>query len=280
MRSGALLCRMALALLTAAAIPAFAADTTWVEVTAEVYGLHRTPRQARREALQRARDKAVAEVAGIHIAAQQMRLKSDHGDTVRDAFSYLIHTSAHGRIVTEEIAYDTRLVEDIPVYRATLRAEVALEQGSRDPGFDLEIATRPSSHTFRAGEAIAIRITPSRRSYVTVLNLGADGTLSVLFPNSHAESLPVEAGQTLLLPRPSDPFRIEATAPPGNARGPEQILVVATLDPVDFRPPSPSDKELVPGEEATSVLTALNRWLVRIPANRRVEALWEYEVIE
>ena len=61
-------------------------QTHVVEVTATVYGMGRTPEEAKREALQRARDKAVAEVAGIRIAAQQLRLKTEEANAVRDGF--------------------------------------------------------------------------------------------------------------------------------------------------------------------------------------------------
>jgi hypothetical protein len=267
-------------LLLLASWASAAAETQTVEVTAEVYGLGRTPEQARHEALQRARDLAVAEVAGVHIAAQQLRLKSETTDSVRDAFSYLVHTATQGRIVNEEISFATRLDDDIPVYVATLRAEVVLEEGQRDPGFSVDLATQPNSHTYRRGEKLTLEITPSRDCYVTVLNLHADGQVSRLLPNRYATHHRVTAGEQLVLPGPGHGFEIRVDLRDGKRQDREHILVVATLDAVTFAMPSDAPDELVPASDSSLGLTALNQWLVRIPVERRTEALWNYEVVE
>ena len=59
-----------------------------------------------------------------------------------------------------------------------------------------------------------------------------------------------------------------------------RILVIATLDRVPFEMAETDAGEMVPASDSEPALTALNRWLVRIPVDRRVEALWEYEVVE
>jgi len=273
--------RAALAcLLILASWAAVAAETQTVEVTAEVSGRGRTPEQARHEALQRARDLAVAEVAGIHIAAQQLRLKSESSDSMRDAFSYLVHTTTQGRIVDEDVSFTTRLEDDIPVYIAALRADVVLEEGHRDPGFSVEVRTQPDSHTYRRGEAVTLEITPSRECYVTVLNLHSDGQVSRLLPNRYASSHLATAGDKLILPGPGHGFEIRVDLRKGLRQDREHILVVATLDPVTFEMPADRPDELAPETESNLGLTALNQWLVRIPVERRTETLWDYEVVE
>lgn len=259
---------------------ATAAETRTVEVSAEVHGLGRTPEQARSEALQRARDKAVAEVAGIRIAAQQLRLKSENESSVRDAFSYLVHTSTYGRIVREEVSFRTELIDDVPIYRATLRAEVALEEGSRDPGFALEISARPESHVFRDGESIEIELVASRDCYLTVLNISGDGGIDLLFPNTYDGQNQLSAGQAVRLPRPGQGFEIRAGKARHGAATQEQILAVATIDPVPFGVDGDTAEEIVPEIARQAAVTALNQWLLRVPVDRRVEALWTYEVVE
>jgi hypothetical protein len=259
---------------------ALAAETRTVEVTAEVYGLGRTPEQARHEALQRARDLAVAKVAGVHVAAQQLRLKTETAGSLRDDFSYLVHTTTQGRIVDEQVAFTTRLDDDVPVYLATLRAEVVLEEGRRDPGFSVELATLPNSHTYRNGETLTLEVTPTRECYLTVLNVHADGTVSRLLPNRYAKSNLVGAGEKMRLPAPGHGFEIHAALGEGQRVDREHILVVATLDPITFELPDDDADELVPSTENRGGLTALNQWLVRIPVDRRTEALWDYEVVE
>jgi hypothetical protein len=260
--------------------PASSAETRTVEVVAEVFGLGRTPEEARREALQRARDEAVAEVTGIHIAAQQLRLKSEDPDRVVDAFSYLVHTSTHGRIVREEVAYETRLADDTPVYRATLLAEVALEEGARDPGFSVDLEARPSSHTFRDGEPVAIEVTSSRGCFLTLLNIRSDGTVGLLFPNRFDRDNRLGPGEAVRVPSRAHAFEIRVAIDDPRDGGREQILAIATLDPVPFRLPEAASGESVLASDGDPSLAALNRWLLQIPVERRAEALWDYRVVE
>jgi hypothetical protein len=270
------------ALVAAICLPAGSAasseETRTVEVTATVHGVGRTPEEARREALHRARDKAIAEVTGVQIAAQQLRLKSEASGAVHDAFSYLVHTSTQGRIVREEVSYRTELVDEIPIYRATLLAEVALEEGARDPGFTVDLRASPDTRTLRHGEGIAIEVTATRDSYLTVVNVRSDGAVAVLFPNRYDDDNRAPARLTVRLPRPSRGFEMRARLNDGRAREYEQVLVIATLDPVPFHFEA-SDDEMVPETDRDAGLTALNRWLLQIPVNRRAEALWDYEVV-
>ena len=123
-------------------------------------------------------------------------------------------------------------------------------------------------------------ITPSRECYVTVLNLHSDGRLSRLLPNEYAPGHLAAAGTGLLLPGPEHGFEIRAELRDGRRQDREHVLVVATLDPVTFELPVASPDELAPETESNLGLTALNQWLVRIPVDRRTEALWDYEVVE
>lgn len=249
------------------------AEPRSVEVLAEarVYGLGRTPEEARREALQRAREDAVSQVTGIVVSAQQLRLRSEADREPRDAFSSLIRTSTSGRIVREEVVYRTTVEDDVPVYHAMLRAEVVVEEGARDPGFTLELETRPAGGTIRDGEELSLEIVASRDCYLTVLNVLSDGTLAHLFPNDHASNNRVEAGRKVRLPADGHPFRIRAVLPPGRSRDHEQILAVATLDPVPLI--------LEETEGLQEAVTSLNRWLLGIPLARRAEALWSFEIV-
>jgi hypothetical protein len=252
-------------------------ETRIVEVTVSVHGLGRTPEQARREALQRARDEAVAEAAGIRVAAQQLRLRTEQDGALSDGFSYLVQTSTEGRIVREQVTYRTRLEGEIPVYEATLVAEVVLEEGVRDPGFTLDLATEPATRIYRDGEALVLEVTASRRCYLTLIQLASDGRLAVLVPNRFLADNEIDAGETVRFPGESAGFEIRAQLPDGREREHERLLAVATLDPVEFTLDVAAGEELASQDEAAA-LTALNRWLLRIPVARRTEALWAYEI--
>jgi hypothetical protein len=254
------------------------AETRTVEVSTSVSGTGRTPEQARREALQRARDEAVAKAAGVRVAAQQLRLRSEEVDgTIRDGFSSLVETSTEGRIVEEQVTYRTHLQNEVPVYEVTLAAVVELEDGIRDPGFTLDLATQPGTRTIRDGEPLVLEVTASRRCYLTLIHIGSDGTSELLLPDSLAPEIVLDAGRTMRIPARSSGFLIRAKLSRGREREQEGLLAVATLDPVTFMLSEGRD-ELSAEGAARGSFTALNRWLLRIPVARRAQALWEYEI--
>ena len=252
------------------------AESRSVEVSASVAGTGRTPEEARKEALQRARDEALVRTAGVRVAAQQLRLRSEDMDgAVRDAFSSLVETSAEGRIVEEHVTYRTRLENDIPIYEADLVARVELEEGSRDPGFTLDLAGGTGTRILRDGEPLVLEVTASRRCYLTLIHIGSDDALELLLPNPFLAEMELPAGRTLRIPARSAGFLIRAHLPAGGERARERLLAVATLDPVVFT------LDVGPGGELSSegaAFTALNRWLLRVPVARRAEAIWEYEI--
>jgi hypothetical protein len=261
-------------ILVALTCPAAGAEgpkTRVVEVTVSVSGHERTPAEAQREALQRARDEAVEEAAGIRVAAQQLRLRSEQDGEVRDRFSSLVRTSTEGRIVKEQVTYRTRLEGEIPVYEATLVAEVELEEGAHDPGFTLDLAARPPMRVYRDEEPVVLEVTATRGCHLTLIRIGADGSLEVLVPNRFLAESRIEPGETVRIPARSAGFEIQARLPAGRERERERLLAVATLDPVSFPADSPKGTE-------EAALTALNRWLLRIPVARRAEAVWDYEI--
>jgi hypothetical protein len=250
-----------------------------IEVSASVAGTGRTPEQARQEALQRARDEALTRTAGLRVLAQQLRLRSEDPDgTVHDGFSSLVETSTGGKIVDERVTYKTRLENDVPIYEANLVAVVALEDGARDPGFTLHLATLPETHTFRDGEPLVLEVTASKRCYLTLIQIGADGTLSRLLPNRFVPVAGIEAATPVRVPSKSAGFVIRASLPEGQERARERLLAIATLDPVTFSLDADSSGEISMDDRAATEFTALNRWLLRIPAARRVESLWDYEI--
>ncbi|HXV76401.1 MAG TPA: DUF4384 domain-containing protein, partial [Candidatus Polarisedimenticolaceae bacterium] len=181
----------------------------------------------------------------------------------------------------ERVSYETRLEGDVPVYRAVLEADVVLEPGRRDPAFQLELASEPDSGTLRAGESLRLTVTPSKDCYVTVLHLDPQGGVERVFPNRFQPDHGVRGGTARTIPAPEDGFELRAELERGRHRQHEQILVVATLDPIRFEVATASDPdELVPNAIESIALSRLNRWLLEVPVDRRVEALWSYEIVE
>ncbi|HVQ34711.1 MAG TPA: DUF4384 domain-containing protein, partial [Candidatus Bathyarchaeia archaeon] len=204
----------ALALSLALVAIAAHAETRIVEASATVAGTGRTPEQARREALDRARDEALVKTAGVRVVAQQLRLRAEETNgKVSDGFSSLVETSTQGRIVDETVTYRTRLEDDVPVYEATVVAVVELEDGAPDPGFTLQLATKPRSPTLRDGEDLVLEITASRRCHLTLIQIDEDGVPALLLPNRFEAEVALEAGRAVRVPATSAGFRLRARLP-------------------------------------------------------------------
>ncbi len=83
----------------------------------------------------------------------------------------------------------------------------------------------------RIGDEIRFRFTAERDCYVTLVNVGTSGKVTVLFPNQHRPDGRVRAGQVYETGTAGAmPFRIRASGPPGR----ELVKAVATLEPLDL----------------------------------------------
>lgn len=271
---------------SAAAPPAdeeHGAGATRVVVSAEVAATGRTPEEAWREALGKARAEAVARVAGFSVSAQDLRLRSESDERVLDAFSSLVRTSTAGRILDEKVERRSRIDEELGVafYGVTLEALVASQGGTRDPGFRLQIETEPGSPHLREGEELRLSFRSTREGYLTVLNVLSDDRVALLFPNSYDTDRRI--GEDEPRPVPGEEarrrgVRLRVFLPEGRDRAAEMVLAVVTRDPLPLDFPAPGDSRELPVLDYQSSAELLNRWLVGIPLDRRTEATWQYVV--
>ncbi len=99
--------------------------------------------------------------------------------------------------------------------------------------------------TYRIGEKAVFFFKTNVDAYVTLLNIGTSGTITVLFPNSWDKKNFVQGGKVYRLPPKSADYRFDMTGPPGT----EVLKAIATLDAHDFsgRLPSAGDFRQVKG---------------------------------
>ncbi|MFZ1101766.1 MAG: DUF4384 domain-containing protein [Hyphomicrobiaceae bacterium] len=77
---------------------------------------------------------------------------------------------------------------------------------------------------YRVGQHLKVYVRPKHTSYITVLNVGSSGRVSVIFPNYFQRESKVHGGQTVAIPAGSADWRIDVAGPPGV----EVIQVIAT----------------------------------------------------
>ena len=87
-------------------------------------------------------------------------------------------------------------------------------------------------NTYAVGEKVRLFVKPSRDAWITVLNVGASGQTTMLFPNAHQKDNKVPGNQAVEVPSPASSARFTVTAPVGR----ELIKVVASTSPTPLFP--------------------------------------------
>ena len=77
--------------------------------------------------------------------------------------------------------------------------------------------------SYGLGERVTFEVTSERQGYVTLVDLGTDGTVTVLFPNQYDQRSQIAPGQRLRFPTEAMGFEIEAQPPVG--RGMVRLFV-------------------------------------------------------
>jgi hypothetical protein len=81
--------------------------------------------------------------------------------------------------------------------------------------FAVDLTHNGGSDGFRVNDPIALRVRSESDGYLTVVDLGTDGTVTVLYPNRFVSQSAIQAGETLEIPTTEMPFRLRASEPEG-----------------------------------------------------------------
>jgi hypothetical protein len=183
-----------------------------------------------------------------------------------ETFSGMIETVATGP------AGETK----IHAWEVRVSARVQPDIGESDPGFRLQLSLDRAS--YRESEPMTLKVIASRDCYVTIFNLYANDSLSVIFPNSLVQDNFVAKGDTLILPPPRSVWRIAPTLLEGHVSDHEALLTVATKEPIPFQIDGLLAKRGLCS--MGDALLAINRWLVDIELNQRATELTTYTVFK
>ena len=82
-------------------------------------------------------------------------------------------------------------------------------------------------NTYAVGERVRLFVRANKDAYLTVLNVGASGQTTVLFPNAHQTETRVAANQIVEVPSPNSGASIRVGGPTGR----ELIKVIASTNP-------------------------------------------------
>jgi hypothetical protein len=102
---------------------------------------------------------------------------------------------------------------------AVLRKEAAskrlADMDNPAPGFGVRLALLDGKTSFGIGEEIGFTVESERDGYLTLVDLGTDGTVAVLLPNAETRSVRLTAGRSLTFPDPGGALTFTALEPAG-----------------------------------------------------------------
>ena len=119
--------------------------------------------------------------------------------------------------------------------------------------FGVTLRMEGGKTTFGIGETVSFHATSEQAGYLTLVDLGTDGTVVMLFPNAHQPAMRIEAGQTLSFPTEEMGFELQIFPPVG--RG--MVRAFVTPEPLDV----PMEGEYPEGDErfAAAIAAAVQR---------------------
>jgi len=83
---------------------------------------------------------------------------------------------------------------------------------------------------YRVGDRVTFGFEANRDAFVTLVNVGTSGEITVLFPNRFSGGHGVKAGKTYSIPEAADSYELQIKGPPGA----EFVYALVTLKPVIF----------------------------------------------
>jgi len=115
-----------------------------------------------------------------------------------------------------------------PVYSVTTAPGPV---ASGPPGAErLQVKIWMDKGAYRIGETVRFGLRVNRDAYVTLVNIGTSGDVTIIYPNRFHPSHFVRAGLDVLIPPGDANFTLTVHGPPGI----EQIRVIATEEPVQL----------------------------------------------
>jgi hypothetical protein len=167
------------------------------------------------------------------------------------------------------------------VVRLTMSARVKSVSGKPDPSFKLQLDL--NKQVYQNGDEVIFHVKASKDCYLTILNLAADDSVYVLFPNDIRRDCRMISGTQLEFPSTEDRergLRIRVATLSGHSEDNEMIKIIATKQDVPFLDVSESSTGFEAIGTPRVAVARLARWLSEIPISERAEISATYRVTD
>jgi hypothetical protein len=128
----------------------------------------------------------------------------------------------------------------------------------------------------KIGETVKVSFQANRAGYVTLVNVGTSGKITILYPNAYTPNHAVKAGQTYSVPGADDPYELTL----GGPEGVELVYALFTTGPTRFVEENlTKDSAFAPvNEKAEAITRDINLTVKKIPLKEQATAVLEIEV--
>lgn len=279
-----------LGLFALSCIPISGQTGKWEVGSGTVKIFNISPEEARTKAIDIARADAIQKATGVIISegilSYQSETSSDNNYDYFSSFSKFANQNFSGKITNEKIISDKiETTNGTLSYKVELEAFVENEVGAPDPNFNVDIVMEKQVYLFRgsanSSDALEFSIWASQDCFIYLFVLSATDSVQMLIPNKYMYNIRYIAGSTEQeFERDARKIDLKFTVslPPDISRAYEALYVVALKDKIDPLLDGVSSLFKNQATGAVLALTELNKWLVRIPADRRTQNITKYEI--
>lgn len=206
----------------AAAPPPAPNDPVWIEAQGEAAGSeYDPPKEVMERARNEAKRKAVEQAVGSFVRSQALVANNE----LAEEFTY---ARVRGRIDKVQILREERDRQDPNLYRCWLKALVQPVYPQEGEGISIKLDLSKSS--LQQGEEVKILYQTNVDCYVHIFSIGADNSVTLLFPNSLEKNNFVKGNSGQVFPPDAFPVKLRVQALPGRQgeRSQEKVKIIAT----------------------------------------------------
>jgi hypothetical protein len=173
--------------------------------------------RAKRDAESKAVERAVGTFIKSHTLVSNSQIAED-----------LIYAAVRGKITKEEIIASDWDAKDRNLYRISIKALIEPVYPEKGEGLSAKLSL--SKTDLKEGEEVNIFYQVSEDSYVYIFSIAADGSVTLLLPNSSMPDNFTRAGRAYQFPPTDSPIHLKAMFLPNHkeASAEEKIKIIAT----------------------------------------------------
>ncbi|MGD9809427.1 MAG: DUF4384 domain-containing protein [Deferribacterales bacterium] len=252
----------------------YSAENIWVEAEgASIMGDADTYKETVSRAKNDALRNAVEDAVGVFIKSMSM---VSNGQLADD----LVYAGVRGHVVKSEVLAEGFDTEDKRLYRVRIKA--LIEPYMPDVSGRLSVDLVLDKEELRENDKISVSYKTSDNAYVYIFSIGADGSVTLIFPNSIDRNNYTEKGKVYTYPQNGSEITLFARFLPDfkGKSAKESVKIIATKEREDLLPLGFQEGLfLVYDARSTNMISDLIRRLNKLEPDTWTEATSAYTIV-